>query len=47
MPQDLTALKAELQWSLENCDGPRTEATLLWAIELVENLQREQQEVAV
>jgi len=35
---DLQPLKAELRWCLENASGPRTEATLRWAIEVLEEM---------
>lgn len=35
-------LKAELKWCIENGNrGPRTEAALMWALELVEALELE------
>jgi hypothetical protein len=41
--KDLDQLKAELQWCLEHGNrGPRTEAALLWALELVAELEAEQ-----
>ncbi|WP_277398042.1 hypothetical protein [Paraburkholderia sp. Tr-20389] len=37
---DFEALKAELQWALENNgDRPRTEAAILQALELIEELE--------
>jgi hypothetical protein len=40
--KDLDVLKAELQWCLNNSNrGPRTEAALRWALELIEELERE------
>lgn len=39
---DLVELKAELKWCIENGNrGPRTEAALMWALELVEALELE------
>lgn len=38
---DLDQLKAELQWCIANASGPRTEAALLWALELVAELEAE------
>jgi len=37
--KDLDQLKAELRWCLENASGPRTEATLRWAIEVLEEIE--------
>lgn len=43
---DLAELKAELKWCLENGNrGPRTEAALLWALELVEEMELEREKV--
>jgi hypothetical protein len=37
---DLEVLKAELQWAIAaNSDRPRTEAALLQALELIEELE--------
>jgi len=46
MMVDLAELKAELKWCLENGNrGPRTEAALLWALELVEEMELEREKV--
>lgn len=37
--RDTQQLKAELRWCLENASGPRTEATLRWAIEVLEEIE--------
>ncbi|WP_321913512.1 hypothetical protein [Paraburkholderia sp. J11-2] len=43
--KDLAELKAELKWCIEHGNrGPRTESTLLWALELIEDLEREREE---
>lgn len=43
---DLQELKAELQWCLEHGNrGPRTEAALLWALEVVNEMIEEKGEV--
>lgn len=42
---ELAELKAELQWCLEHGNrGPRTEAALLWALELVAELELDRAE---
>jgi hypothetical protein len=35
---DLEVLKAELQWCLANCGGPRTEHAPEWALEAIEDI---------
>lgn len=40
--KDLAELKAELKWCLaNNRERPRTESTLMWALSLIEDLERE------
>lgn len=42
---DLDALKEELRYCLDHgMYGPRTGAALLWALEIVEDLEKEQSE---
>jgi hypothetical protein len=38
---DLDVLKAELKWCLENNAGPRTECALRWALELIEDIEKQ------
>jgi len=43
--KDLEELKAELKWCVEHGNrGPRTEAALLWAIEVIEELEEKREE---
>ncbi|HVM91366.1 MAG TPA: hypothetical protein VMT67_01070 [Terriglobales bacterium] len=43
--KDLEELKAELHWAIvNNEDRPRTEAALLWAIEVIEELEEKGEE---
>jgi len=43
--KDLDELKAELHWAITNNeDRPRTEAALLWAIEVIEELEEKGEE---
>jgi hypothetical protein len=40
--KDIDELKAELQWAIANNEErPRTESVLRWALELLEELERE------
>lgn len=44
--KDINELKAELQWCIANSDGrPRTEAALLWALEVIQALEQEEEGV--
>ncbi|MFM0503891.1 hypothetical protein [Paraburkholderia caffeinilytica] len=36
--KDLDQLKAELRWCIEHASGPRTESTLRWALEMLEEI---------
>jgi hypothetical protein len=45
MMEDLEALKTELRWAIANNeDRPRTGAALLWALELVEDMEEKREE---
>lgn len=39
--KDLDQLKAEIQWCIANATGPRTEAALLWALEVLSEIEEE------
>lgn len=43
--KDIAEVKTELQWCLANgMYGPRTEIALRWALDLIEDMEREREE---
>lgn len=42
--RDTRQLKAELRWCIEHASGPRTESTLRWALEVLEEIAAAERE---